>query len=221
VCVAKIPEVYLLSLKMMKQYSIDFPEDKVFELLVDKKHFENKLKLNTAILELLNLCLSNIQNDKLLTDLNLDEAITSNSPKISRGENYLGFPWMILDYPRLFSKSSVFAIRTLCWYGNSMSITLHLSGISLETFKKLILKNLFKLKDNGYWISKGTEEWDHSISNENYLKLDDFIHENNGALTTNYFDKYLKITKQISFNEWKEIPKIHYETTTNLLSLLK
>jgi hypothetical protein len=221
VCVAKIPEVYLLSLKMMKQYSIDFPEDEVFELLVDKKHFENKLKLNTAILELLNLCLSNIQNDKLLTDLNLDEAITSNSPKISRGENYLGFPWMILDYPRLFSKSSVFAIRTLCWYGNSMSITLHLSGISLETFKELILKNLFKLKDNGYWISKGTEEWDHSISNENYLKLDDFIHENNSALTTNYFDKYLKITKQISFNEWKEIPKIHYETTTNLLSLLK
>lgn len=206
---------------MMKQYSIDFPEDEVFELLVDKKHFENKLKLNTAILELLNLCLSNIQNDKLLTDLNLDEAITSNSPKISRGENYLGFPWMILDYPRLFSKSSVFAIRTLCWYGNSMSITLHLSGISLETFKELILKNLFKLKDNGYWISKGTEEWDHSISNVNYLKLDDFIHENNSVLTTNYFDKYLKITKQISFNEWKEIPKIHYETTTNLLSLLK
>ena len=206
---------------MMKQYSIDFPEDKVFELLVDKKHFENKLKLNTAILELLNLCLSNIQNDKLLTDLNLDEAITSNSPKISRGENYLGFPWMILDYPRLFSKSSVFAIRTLCWYGNSMIITLHLSGISLKTFKELILKNLFKLKDNGYWISKGTEEWDHSISNENYIKLDDFIDQNNSALTTNYFDKYLKITKQILFNEWKEIPKIHYETTTNLLSLLE
>jgi hypothetical protein len=206
---------------MMKQYSIDFPEDEVFELLVDKKHFQNKLKLNITILELLNFCLSNIQNDKLLTDLNLDEAITLNSPKISRGENYLGFPWMILDYPRLFSKSSVFAIRTLCWYGNSMSITFHLSGMSLEKYKVLILKNLSKLKGQSYWISKGAEEWDHSITNENYLKLDDFIDENNRVLKTNYFDKYLKISKQISFNEWKEIPRIHYETTTNLLSLLK
>jgi hypothetical protein len=219
--VAKIPEVYLLSPKIMKQYSIDFPDDEVFELLVDKKHFQNKLKLNISILELLNLCLSNIQDDKLLTDLNLDDAIILNSPKISRGENYLGFPWMILDYPRLFSKSSVFAIRTLCWFGNSMSITLHLSGLSLETYKEKVLTNLYKLEANGYWISKGAEEWDHSISNENYLKVDDFLNENNTFLKTNYFDKYLKISKQISFNEWKEIPRIHYETTTNLLSLLK
>ena len=40
------------------------------------------------------------------------------SPKISRGEQYLGLPYVMLDYPRIFSKENVFAIRTFFWWGN-------------------------------------------------------------------------------------------------------
>src|SRR5258705_2608323 len=35
--------------------------------------------------------------------------------KISRGENYEGLPYVMLDYPALFSKENIFAIRTLFW----------------------------------------------------------------------------------------------------------
>src|SRR5262245_43273102 len=44
------------------------------------------------------------------------------SPKISKGEKYLGLPYVMLDYPRLFTKDDVFAIRTLFWWGNFFSI---------------------------------------------------------------------------------------------------
>ena len=37
------------------------------------------------------------------------------SPKIAKGENYLGLPYVILDYPRIFGKEDVFAFRTMFW----------------------------------------------------------------------------------------------------------
>src|SRR5438105_15186190 len=49
-------------------------------------------------------------------------------PKISKGENYRGLPYLILDYPRLFEKENILAIRTMFWWGNFFSITLHLAG---------------------------------------------------------------------------------------------
>src|SRR5580700_4684754 len=51
-----------------------------------------------------------------------DEPLQTN-PKISKGENYNGLPYVILDYPRLFSKENVFAIRTMFWWGNYFSVT--------------------------------------------------------------------------------------------------
>src|SRR5436190_19310256 len=54
--------------------------------------------------------------------------IAAISPKISKGENYLGLPWLMLDYPRYFDKENIFAIRTMFWWGNFFSTTLHLSG---------------------------------------------------------------------------------------------
>src|SRR5436309_811352 len=44
--------------------------------------------------------------------------VFSLSPKISRGENYQGLPYMVLDYPRKFTPENIFAIRTLFWWGN-------------------------------------------------------------------------------------------------------
>src|SRR5688500_20050079 len=54
--------------------------------------------------------------------------IFAASPKISKGENYMGLPYVMLDYPRCFGKSDTFAIRTMFWWGNFFSVTLHLKG---------------------------------------------------------------------------------------------
>ena len=55
--------------------------------------------------------------------------------KISKGENYQGLPYLVLDYPRFFFRDDVFAIRTMFWWGNYFSITLHLKGIFFEAFR--------------------------------------------------------------------------------------
>ncbi|HXL58576.1 MAG TPA: hypothetical protein VN958_20075, partial [Chitinophagaceae bacterium] len=55
------------------------------------------------------------------------EVLTSY-PKIYKGEQYKGLPYVMLDYPRYFVKDDAFAIRCLFWWGNFFSITLHLAG---------------------------------------------------------------------------------------------
>ena len=74
------------------------------------------------------------------------------SPKISRGENYLGLPWVMLDYPRLFGKEDTLATRVFFWWGNFFSITLHLKGIYKEQCKQNILDNLPLLEKYGFHV---------------------------------------------------------------------
>lgn len=45
----------------------------------------------------------------------LSPAITTPSPKISKGENYKGLPYFVLDQPRYFDKENIFTIRHLFW----------------------------------------------------------------------------------------------------------
>src|SRR4051812_25707955 len=59
-------------------------------------------------------------------------------PKISKGENYMGLPSLIFDYPRLSSANDLFFIRTMFWWGNFFSSTLHLSGKYKEKMQKNI-----------------------------------------------------------------------------------
>jgi hypothetical protein len=51
------------------------------------------------------------------------------SPKISKGEQYEGMPWAVLDYPRCFNRQKGHcAIRCFFWWGHFFSINLQLSG---------------------------------------------------------------------------------------------
>jgi len=62
------------------------------------------------------------------------ENIKYQNGKISKGENYQLLPYVILDYPAFFWKDRIFAIRTMFWWGNFFSVTLHLSGVYKEQF---------------------------------------------------------------------------------------
>jgi hypothetical protein len=63
-------------------------------------------------------------------------------PKISKGENYRGLPYVMLDYPRIFGKEDVFAIRTMFWWGHYFSVTLHLKGIYKEIYGPVIARHI-------------------------------------------------------------------------------
>src|SRR6476620_3961243 len=72
-----------------------------------------------------------IQEEKqryLSTGSLLPDLVQIIHPKISKGENYNGLPYLVLDHPRYFDKEDMYAIRTMFWWGNFFSTTLLLSG---------------------------------------------------------------------------------------------
>jgi hypothetical protein len=93
----------------------------------------------------------------------LPQQIISCSPKISRGEQYRGLPYVMLDYPRIFSKDDIFAIRTFFWWGNFFSITLHLKGQYKNQFQERILNNVRFFSQHHYSVAVSEDEWRHDF----------------------------------------------------------
>lgn len=102
----------------------------------------------------------------------LPEEVLASSGKISKGEKYEGLPWVMLDYPRVFKKQAVFAVRTMFWWGNFFSITLHLSGEYKERYKNVLLQNRLLLQECNFYICVGEDEWRHDFAPTNYVSLD-------------------------------------------------
>src|SRR3569623_367034 len=48
----------------------------------------------------------------------LPKEALSVSPKIYKGEQYRGLPYVMLDYPLYYKGKDVFAVRSLFWWGN-------------------------------------------------------------------------------------------------------
>ncbi len=97
--------------------------------------------------------------------------ITQIPPKISRGENYKGLPWLVLDYPRYFGKEDQFAIRSMFWWGNFFSITLHLAGRYKKMYEAQLADCFTSLKTDLFFIGTSNEQWEHHFESSNYLPL--------------------------------------------------
>ena len=108
------------------------------------------------------------------TEHQLRSSYIVDKAKVSKGENLEGYPFRVLDYPRIFSKRDVFAFRTLFWWGNFISFTLHLKGTylveNLDQLKKLLIAYDFQL-----YVSSAGNEWEHNPSNANYQLLNSKI----------------------------------------------
>ena len=103
----------------------------------------------------------------------LPDEIISTSSKISRGENYKGLPWLVLDHPRNFEKNNVVAIRTMFWWGNFFSVTLQLSGKPKERLQENILRSISTQNLQDFYLCINENEWEHHFESENYKKIQD------------------------------------------------
>src|SRR4030095_16655433 len=101
----------------------------------------------------------------------LPQDVLRTSPKISRGENYKGLPWLVLDNPRHFQHNNIFAIRTMFWWGNFFSITLHLSGNNKTDLLKKIAEHFSLLGENHFYIYTGQKEWEHDMDPNSYKRI--------------------------------------------------
>ena len=144
--------------------------------------------------------------------------VISISPKISKGENYRGLPWLMLDYPRFFEKEKVFAIRTMFWWGNFFSTTLHLSGEYKERYNSAIARAYQDLSQNEFCTCIHDEQWHHHFEKENYLPVKSF----NAGEFADQINKrsFIKLSRKLSFLEWNDAPGLLSESFIRITNWL-
>lgn len=124
-------------------------------------------------------------------------------PKISKGENYLHLPWVMLDYPRCFdTKNGFFAIRTFFWWGNGFTWQMILSGNNWEKFYASDVHNSNHPSINCWDVQIIAEDelWQHHLpllqQNNNIVKL---------KIPPQVSGKYLRISQKTPLLPWAVI----------------
>jgi hypothetical protein len=126
--------------------------------------------------------------------------VLSSSAKISKGENYQGLPWLMLDYPRHFKKENIFAIRTMFWWANFFSTTLHLSGAYTKEHGHTIINKYDDLVKNDFLICVHDEQWHHHLRRENYVPVNELSRNDFSSQIANA--TFIKIARKLDLSEW-------------------
>lgn len=134
--------------------------------------------------------------------------------KISRGENYRQLPYQVLDFPKLFKKENIFALRTMFWWGHFFSCTIHLQGKSLDLFRGRLAANFDQLLDREIYICIGETPWQYHYESDNYvlLKPDHLDYIKNCP--------FLKLSKKTSLQNWERIPDFSNDFFQLILGIL-
>jgi len=189
-------------------------------LLMDKNIFLLKRDLADKINSLLSSCIQSIRTEMLSFEANLPNELLISQAKITKGENYLSFPWSILDYPRIFNKEAIFAIRTFCWWGNNFSITLHLSGPYLNQFLEIIFSKWEQLSSSGFMICINSEQWQHHLENNNYEAIKLCTNDASYYKEMAKQNGFLKLCRVLPLNNWEQLQNFSSETSSILFQLL-
>lgn len=187
------------------------------ELVTNKEWLFLKRSILTKVEDLFGGLQSGFRNRLEKENFIFNNSLKNHGGKISRGENYKGLPYRILDYPAMFSKEHIFAIRTLFWWGNFFSISLHLSGKYLS-LNRNPTGSFSYLREHNFRIHSGKDEWDHDLDEPGYLATGELKFEEFQEILQH---KYFKISQKINLNEFDKAPDLLEEAFGEIMDYLK
>lgn len=123
------------------------------------------------------------------------------TPKISRGEQYQGLPWLVLDYPRVLAGADWLAVRQLFWWGHEFSSALLVSGRYRE---KLWQRAGEWAKEPGMYICVHASPWEHDFLPGNYELVSSRSLEDWSSLLADR--TFLKLAKRIGLADMESAP---------------
>jgi hypothetical protein len=150
--------------------------------------------------------------------LNYPGKTVSVIPKISKGENYQGLPYVMLDYPSVFDKENIFALRTMFWWGNYFSITLQLSGHYKKIFAKESFIDSLQFIE-GLYVCIHSDPWQHHFESSNYISCSQL----NKRAIEDLFNqkKFVKIALKYDLKQWNNIDNLLEAAYKKIIFLLR
>lgn len=187
----------------MPDYTIDFSKKEI-SLMQDREFLFTKIKIGKKIEELMGKVEQMLYPS--IQEYPWPEEILSKSGKISKGENYQGLPYYMLDFPRRFGKEGVFSFRTMFWWGNFFSATLHLSGKFLANSRSKLVANIDDIISSETFICVNSDPWEYHNGNDNYQPASQF----DGPQLQSLFatKPFVKISYSWPLEEYNQLPEL-------------
>jgi hypothetical protein len=146
----------------------------------------------------------------MIQDAGLYEALQPE-PKISKGEQYERLPYVMLDFPRIFDKENVFAVRCFFWWGNFFSINFQVSGKFKEKYFSSE-NDIVKFKEWMFCVNE--DPWKHDFNPNNFLPFDQI--NSNQQLKRSF----IKTAKKIPLSEWNNAYSFYKKSFSEVISNL-
>lgn len=128
--------------------------------------------------------------------------------KISKGEHLQGLPYMVLDFPRFKQGEELLLFRTMFWWGNYFSVTLHLQG----NLASRAFANLSQVRFDPSSRFSVDEDWNHDVNS--------YVHNATSITQINYQPRVLKIARTIPLINSNDLPNFSllcYESWIELI----
>lgn len=125
--------------------------------------------------------------------------------KVYRGENYLGMPWIALDYPRNYGQNTSLAFRILVLWGDGIYTSLLSEGdapVMMSRIKDTLDPGLdtYFVHSNNRWIQHISEDECTRLMNHSQA----IAHRNTYAFT--------RLFQRIGFEHWSSLEKLCLES---------
>ena len=188
-------------------------------LMNDSSFLRTKLVITEKVFQLLRNTEEKLKTLVQSDNIHLPEEVLTRTAKISKGEKYLDLPYLVLDYPRYFSNDSIFAYRTMFWWGNFFSCTLHLQGTLLDFYRDRLLQNLTRLQDAEVHVCVNKSPWEYHYEPSNYISLNTI---SEGRLSSHLQSaSFVKLSKKLPLDEIQELPRFAEKSFIGFYNQLK
>ncbi|MGB3777144.1 MAG: hypothetical protein WA960_02210 [Tunicatimonas sp.] len=179
--------------------------DPELRCLQDTRFLRTKATATQKVQQLLNQTLDELQQYLANHPRAFPAHVQTRAGKLARGENYRGFPYLVLDYPRQFSQDDVFALRTMFWWGHFYSITFQLGGASWVRYRPAVQRNLPQLSGKSVWLGVNDDPWQHHRQPDNYRPLDTLSAEEQQNQLEDA--NFLKLARFLPVDAWELLPQ--------------
>ncbi|MFI5135417.1 MAG: hypothetical protein ACHQD9_06155 [Chitinophagales bacterium] len=180
-------------------------------LLRDQDFFYSKKIITEKIVHELSETVEEIKASGIFKRISFPPGTDISTGKISKGENYLGLPYIVLDFPRLFTPEKILTFRTMVWWGNFISHAMLMSVTKDDSVYRLT-RQVWLLIEKKVYFCTNESPWHHHFQLNNYVPLElvlkreieDHLEEK----------KFLKVARKIpmnSINRTKEFTLASFE----------
>ncbi len=177
-------------------------EKQDLDYLQDQDFLLRKRAILLHIEELLAQCQTALKAEITQNPFDFPEGCEIQAGKISRGENYRGLPYLVLDYPRMFKQDSIFSLRTMLWWGHEFSCTLYILGQARESYRQSLASQLPQARYKDWYLGVHESPWEYYFAPDNFKALQ----EMDSAEKSRYGERpFYKLSRQLSLDQYDNL----------------